>query len=60
MKQINDYEAIRQATYDLQVIGQIYRKDIGEFLQFLSDENGKSFQKLYDSDFDELIRWICA
>ena len=60
MKQINDYEATRQATYDLQVIGQIYRKDIGEFLQFLSDENGKNFQKLYDSDSDELIRWICV
>lgn len=58
MKQINDYEATRQATYDLQVIGQIYRKDIGEFLQFLSDENGKSFQKLYDNDFNELIKWI--
>lgn len=58
MKQINDYEATRQATYDLQIIGQIYRKDIGEFLQFLSDENGKSFQKLYDSDFDELTKWM--
>lgn len=58
IKQISDYEATRQATYDLQVIGQIYRKDIGEFLQFLSDENGKSFQKLYENDFNELIKWI--
>ncbi|MCM1494527.1 MAG: putative DNA binding domain-containing protein [Bacteroides sp.] len=58
MKQINDYEATRQATDDLQIIGQIYRKDIGEFLQFLSDENGKNFQKLYDNDFEELIKWI--
>lgn len=58
MKQINDYEATRQATYDLQIIGQIYRKDIGEFLQFLSDENGKSFQKLYDNNFEELVKWI--
>lgn len=58
MKQINDYEATRQATYDLQVIGQIYRKDIGEFLQFLSDENGKNFQKLFDNDFEELVKWI--
>ena len=59
MKQIGDYEATRQATYDLQIIGQIYRKDMGEFLQFLSDENGKSFQKLYENDFNELIKWIC-
>ena len=58
MKQINDYEATRQATCDLQVIGQIYRKDIGEFLQFLSDENGKNFQQLCDNDFEELIKWI--
>lgn len=58
MKQIDDYEATRQATYDLQIIGQIYRKDMGEFLQFLSDENGKGFQKLYENDFNELIKWI--
>ena len=24
----------------------------------MSDENGKSFQKLYDNDFNELIKWI--
>lgn len=58
MKQINDYEATKQATYDLQIIGQIYRKDIGEFLHFLSDENGKNFQKLCANDFEELIKWI--
>ena len=58
MKQINDYEATRQATYDLQIIGQIYRKDLGEFLQFLSNENGKSFQKLCDNDFEELVKCI--
>ena len=58
MKQIDNYEATRQASYDLQVIGQIYRKDMGEFLQFLSDENGINFQKLLDNGFEELIGYI--
>ena len=58
MKQINDYGATRKEAYDLQVIGQIYRKDIGEFLHFLSDQNGKNFQKLFDNDFEELVKWI--
>ena len=31
---------------------------MGEFLQFLSDENGKSFHKLCENDFNELIKWI--
>ena len=34
------------------------RKDMGEFLQFLSDENGKNFQKLYENDFKELISGV--
>ena len=58
MKQIGNYEATRQASYDLQVSGQIYRKDIGEFLHFLSDENGENFQKLLDNGFEELIGYI--
>lgn len=58
MSNIGDYEAIRATANDLGVIGQIYRKDMGEFLQFLSDENGKNFRKLYENDFEELIRWI--
>lgn len=58
MSNIEDYEATSEATKDLKIIGQIYRKDMGEFLQFLSDENGKNFQKLYENDFKELIEWI--
>lgn len=58
MSNIGDYEATSEATKDLKIIGQIYRKDMGEFLQFLSDENGKNFQKLYENDFKELIEWI--
>ena len=55
---IGDYEATSEAAKDLKIIGQIYRKDMGEFLQFLSDENGKNFQKLYANDFEEIARWI--
>lgn len=58
MKNIADYEATSEVTKDLKIIGQIYRKDMGEFLQFLSDENGKSFHKLYENDFSEIIEWI--
>lgn len=58
MKSIEDYEATCEATIELKIIGQIYRNDIGEFLQFLSDENGKSFQKLYENEFDDIIEWI--
>ena len=36
MSNIGDYEATSEATKDLKIIGQIYRKDMGEFLQFLS------------------------
>lgn len=55
---IGDYEATSEATKDLKVIGQIYRKDMGEFLQFLADENGKNFQKLYENGFDDIVEWI--
>ena len=40
------------------MIGQIFRKDMGEFLDFLVDENGKNFEKLYANDFDEVIAWL--
>lgn len=58
MKEIADYEAISKATEDLKILGQIYRKDMGEFLDFLADENGKNFESLYVSDFEEIIKWI--
>lgn len=58
MSNIGDYEATSEATKDLKVIGQIYRKDMGEFLQFLSDENGKNFQKLFENEFEDIIQWI--
>lgn len=58
MSKIGDYEATSEAAKDLQIIGQIYRKDMGEFLQFLSDENGKSFDKLYENRFMDIVDWI--
>ena len=58
MSNIGDYEATSEATKDLKIIGQIYRKDMGEFLQFLSDENGKNFQKLYENDFKAINEQI--
>ncbi|MBE5992399.1 MAG: TIR domain-containing protein [Paenibacillaceae bacterium] len=58
MNKIGDYEATCEAAKELQIIGQIYRKEMGEFLQFLSDENGKSFQKLNESGFIDIVNWI--
>ena len=58
MSSIGDYEAISRATEDLKILGQIYRKDMGEFLDFLADENGKNFEKLYENDFDEILSWL--
>lgn len=58
ISKIGDYEATSEAAKDLRIIGQIYRKDMGEFLQFLSDENGKDFQKLYENEFRDIVEWI--
>lgn len=58
MSEINDYEAISKATEDLKILGQIYREDMGEFIDFLADEKGKNFEKLYENDFEEIITWL--
>ena len=58
MTRIGDYEATSEAAKELKIIGQICRKDMGEFLEFLSDENGKSFQKLCENEFEDIIEWI--
>lgn len=58
MNQIGDFEATKDSSRQLQIIGQIYRKDLGEFLQFLSDENGMNFQQLYENEFDDIVEWI--
>ena len=58
MREIDDLEAVSKASGDLKIIGQIFRKDMGEFLDFLADENGRSFEKLYANNFDEVIAWL--
>ncbi|GKX31351.1 hypothetical protein SH1V18_38310 [Vallitalea longa] len=58
IKEIDDYEATRNAANDLKEIGQIYRNDVGEFLDFLSDENGRSFAMLAENDFEDIVNWI--
>lgn len=58
MNEIGDYEAVGKATEELKILGQIYRNDIAEFLEFLSDENGKNFEKLNSNDFNEVIAWL--
>lgn len=58
MRKINDFEAVSKASEDLKIIGQIFRKDMGEFLDFLSDENGKNFERLYANNFNEVIAWL--
>lgn len=58
LQQVNSEEAKKEIINELQIIGQIYRKDIGEFLKFLSDENGKNFKKLYENEFEDLIQLI--
>lgn len=58
MRQIDDMEATAELTKDLKIIGQIYRKDMGEFLDYLSDANGKNFKQLYDDGFKDILKWI--
>lgn len=60
MNIIDDYEATSEAAKELRIIGQILRKDIGEFLQFLSDENGKNFSELVETEFKDIVDWIKA
>ena len=51
MREINDLEAVSKASVDLKIIGQIFRKDMSEFLDFLSDENGEETVKCYKIDY---------
>lgn len=53
-----DDEAKQTALEDLKEIGKIYRNDIGTFLNYLSDYNGKSFDELYNNNFNDIIKWI--
>ncbi len=52
---IKDNEATMRAVQSLKEIGRIYRNDIQEFLAYLAQHNGKSFQTLYDEKFATLV-----
>ena len=53
-----DVEAARPLIQVLKETGDIYRNDIGEFMEFLSDENGKSFSLLAENEFDDITQLI--
>ena len=55
---LDDKEASASAVAELKEVGRIYRNDINEFLAFLKDHNGKSFEELYTNHFSEIIKWI--
>lgn len=55
---IKDSEAKAYSLEELKEIGRIYRNDIGEFLTYLSQTNGKSFEELYLTHFSDIIKWI--
>lgn len=58
IQSIGDYEAISDATRSLKEIGRIYRNDISEFMKYLADNNGKSFEYLHKNNFEDLLNWI--
>lgn len=55
MRSIDDFEAISEATRSLKEIGQIYRNDISEFMKYLAENNGKTFDQLYKNEFKDLL-----
>ena len=55
LKEIKDIEAIGKYTNDLYEIGKIYRHDIGEFIEYLSDHKGLKLSEHIKEDFSELI-----
>lgn len=56
IKGIDDIEI--RLSDELREIGKIYRNDIGEFLTYLSQYNGKTFEELYIDGFSDIIQWI--
>ncbi len=43
---------------ELREIRKIYENDISEFLTYLSQYNGKTFEELYINGFSDIIKWI--
>ena len=58
IKEIGDYEATRDLSTILNEIGNVYRNDISKFMEFLADENGKTFSTLKENNFADIITHI--
>lgn len=58
IKMLKNRRARKNLEPDLQKTKRIYEKDIGTFISFLADYNGKSFQELYSNNFRDLINYI--
>lgn len=59
-KQIDSdiFIAATNSIETLKKIKKIYEYDIGQFIAYLADANGKSFSELYDQDFSSIIKCI--
>ena len=53
---IGDIEATRLETQVLNEIGHIWRDDIPVFLEYLCNNNAKTFAELCSNDFHEVIK----
>lgn len=58
IKEIDDIEATSNAANELREIGQIYRKDINVFLEYLSKNRGKGFDELFACRFSDILQLI--
>lgn len=47
-----------RSSKELWEIEKIYKNDISEFLTYLSENNGKTFEELYIDGFSDIIQWI--
>lgn len=58
IREIGDFEATSKASDELREIGQIYRKDISIFLDYLVKSRGRCFDELYMDRFADILQWI--
>jgi len=58
IKELGEEEAKEYLLKDLKIIGDIYRNDISEFLDFLADSKGTSFSDLHHRGYADIIKWI--
>lgn len=58
LKSIDDNEVGYRLAKNLNEISKIYRYDISEFTEYLSEHNGKSFEELYANNFADILKCI--